>query len=105
MLQREAERIDAHVAVGAGGIALVRFQLLAHGEAAEELVVGGDRAGIGGRRRNGVPRMRRSTQSPRFTGLVRSGAEVAVRIAPRRSRPPRWNASAPSHQFAPGRRT
>ncbi len=29
--------------------------------------------------------MRRSTQSPRFTGLVRSGAEVVVRTAPRRS--------------------
>jgi len=26
----------------------------------------------------GVPRIRRSTQSPRLTGLVRSGAEVAV---------------------------
>ena len=42
------------------------------------------------------PESRRRTQSPRFTGLVRSGAEVAVSTAPRRSRPPRWNAFAPS---------
>src|SRR5690242_17106955 len=44
-------------------------------------------AGGGG---TGVPRMRRRTQSPRLTGLVRSGAEVTVRTAPRPNRPPRW---------------
>ena len=31
---------------------------------------------------------------PRFTGLVRSGAEVAVNTAPSRSRPPRWCAAS-----------
>ena len=44
----------------------------------------------------GVPSTRRRTQSPRFTGLVRSGADVAVSTAPRRSKPPRWNSFAPS---------
>ena len=44
----------------------------------------------------GVPSTRRSTQSPRFTGLVRSGADVVVSTEPRRSAPPRLNASAPS---------
>ena len=44
----------------------------------------------------GVPRMRRSTQSPRLTGLVRSGADVVVSTDPRRSAPPRLNAFAPS---------
>jgi RNA 3'-terminal phosphate cyclase (ATP) len=36
-----------------------------------------------------VPSTRRSTHSPRFTGLVRKGAEVAVRTDPIRNSPPR----------------
>ncbi len=40
--------------------------------------------------------MRRRIQSPRFTGLVRSGADVVVSTAPSRSAPPRSNAFAPS---------
>ena len=53
-------------------------------------------AGGGG---TGVPRIRRSTQSPRFTGLVRNGADVEVRMAPKRSRPPRWKLSGIRDQF------
>ena len=72
------------------GLRLVRFQLLPHRLAAERLVVGRKRArrsaGGGG---VGVPTTRRSTQSPRLTGLVRSGADVAVSTAPSRSTPPR----------------
>ena len=39
---------------------------------------------------------RRRIQSPRLTGLVRSGADVVVSTAPSRSAPPRSNARAPS---------
>ena len=52
VLQREAKRIDAHVTVGAGGIAFVRFQLFAQGEIAEVLFVCRKFAGVGRRRGN-----------------------------------------------------
>ena len=44
----------------------------------------------------GVDRMRRRIQSPRLTGLVRSGADVVVSTVPRRSAPPRSNFDTPS---------
>jgi hypothetical protein len=40
--------------------------------------------------------MRLKIQLPRLTGLVRSGADVVVNTAPRRSAPPRFTAFAPS---------
>ena len=54
---------------------------------------GAESAGGGG---VGVPRMRRKSQSPRLTGLVRSGADVVVNTEPSRSAPPRLKAFAPS---------
>ncbi len=49
----------------------------------------------------GVPSTRLSTQSPRLTGLVRSGADVVVKTEPRRRAPPRSNAFAPFHHHDP----
>src|SRR5262249_44946437 len=51
VFQREAERIDAGMAIGGGGVALVLFQLGFQRQAAERVVVGGQRSRVGGRRR------------------------------------------------------
>jgi hypothetical protein len=95
-LERKAERVDPEVATRASRVALVLREAIAKREAAERDGIGLDRAGVRRRGRGGCTEMRRSTQSPRFTGLVRSGAEVTVRIDPSRKAPPRPRALAPS---------
>src|SRR5262249_49037508 len=56
VFQREAERINAGMAIGAGRVAFVLFQLGFQRQAAEKFVVGRQRSRVGGRRR------RRGTQ-------------------------------------------
>src|SRR5690349_5670517 len=53
VLEGEAERVDAGVTIDAGGVAAMGFQALSDGFAIGGRVVSRDRAGIGGRRRNG----------------------------------------------------
>src|SRR5439155_23852193 len=72
MLEGEAERIDARMAVGAGGLAAVRFQALADGLTVGGRFVGCDRARVGRRRGNG--RAKDATEQP-VAALDRAGSE------------------------------
>ena len=72
MLQREAERIDAHMAARASRVPLMRSQFLFQSETAEHFIVRRNGSSVGRRRRH--RRAEHAAQNPIST-LHRAGAE------------------------------
>src|SRR5204862_1293663 len=89
LLEREAQWVDACVAIGASRIALVRLQPFEYRHPAEQLIVSRNRARVRWRRWRWRPEHTPEHPITALDRLVRSGADVAVKTAPSRRRPPR----------------
>ena len=94
ILEGEAERIDAAVAGGAGGVAAVLGEPLAQGLGGRRLRRPPSAAGtLGGGGGGGVPSIGSRIHLPRNTGLVRCGYDETASTAAMPSMPPRWLSS------------